>query len=134
MASVDAVSHMASTCLLSLLLRNVLTRMGIPPIHHRKDVHPVLHTADDVEWSGDGLTHGQVKHGVKEYAYYDYRHGVTHHTNHVESFWRLFKNSILSTHIHGSKKHMNRYLSEFAFRSNHRQMENAIFDLLIGAL
>jgi transposase len=84
--------------------------------------------------TSDGFTHGQVKHGIKEYAYYDYRHGVTHHTNHVESFWRLFKNSILSTHIHVSKKHMNRYLSEFAFRSNHRQMENAMFDLLIGAL
>ena len=57
---------------------------------------------------GDGYTHGTVKHGAKEYAYYDYRHGVTHHTNHVESFWRLFKKSIASTHIHVSRKHMDR--------------------------
>jgi transposase len=84
--------------------------------------------------AGDGFKHGQVKHGAKEYAHYDYRHGVVHHTNHVESFWKLFKASVRGTHIHVSQKHMNRYLSEFSFRSNHRTMENAMFDLLIGAV
>lgn len=84
--------------------------------------------------TGDGYKHGAVKHGAKEWAYYDYRHGVTHSTNNVESFWRLFKKSIASTHIHVSAKHMERYLGEFTFRSNHRKMENAMFDLLIGAI
>ena len=28
----------------------------------------------------------------------------------------------------------NRYLNEFTFRSNHRAKENAMFDLLIGAV
>lgn len=54
-------------------------------------------------------------------------------TNSVESFWNLFKNSVRSTHIHVSKKHMARYLGEFTFRSNHRAMENAMFDLLVAA-
>ena len=83
---------------------------------------------------GDGFTHGTVKHGAKEYAYYDYRAKVIHHTNHAESFWRLFKKSVDSTHIHISEKYAARYLDEFAFRSNHRHMRNAMFDLLIGAL
>lgn len=82
----------------------------------------------------DGYAHGTVKHGVKEYAYVDPQRGIVHHTNHVESFWRLFKKSIAGTHIHVSQKHMNRYLGEFTFRSNHRQMENAMFDLLVAAL
>lgn len=82
----------------------------------------------------DGYQHGAVKHGIKEYAYYDWRQGVKHHTNSVESFWKLFKNSIRSTHIHVSAKYMDRYLNEFTYRSNHRAMENAMFDLLIGAL
>jgi len=82
----------------------------------------------------DGYVHGQVKHGAKEYAYYDYRHDAMHHVNNVESFWRLFKKSVASTHIHVSAKYMNRYLREFTFRSNHRGMENAMFDLLIGAV
>jgi len=59
---------------------------------------------------------------------------VVHHVNSVEAFWRLFKKSVASTHIHVSRKYMNRYLDEFTFRSNHRQMENAMFDLLIGAV
>lgn len=84
--------------------------------------------------NGDGYQHGAVKHGAKEWAYYDYRHDATHHTNHVESFWKLFKKSVASTHIHISGKHMDRYLGEFSFRSNHRQMKNAMFDLLIAAL
>ena len=82
----------------------------------------------------DGYTHGTVRHGAKEYAYYNYRHGVTHHVNSVESFWHLFKASIRSTHIHVSQKYMDRYLAEFTFRSNHREMKNAMFDLLIASI
>jgi transposase-like protein len=84
--------------------------------------------------TGDGYAHGAVKHGQKEWTYFDYRTGETHHTNNVESFWKLFKKSIASTHIHVSSKWMERYLGEFAFRSNHRQMQGAMFDLLIAAL
>jgi transposase-like protein len=76
----------------------------------------------------DGYTHGAVNHSAGQY-----KDGV-HHTNHVESFWRLFKDSIRSTHIHVSAKYMDRYLGEFTFRSNHRQMSNAMFDLLVAAV
>lgn len=84
--------------------------------------------------TGDGYVHGAVKHGAKEWSYYDYRQGVTHSTNSVESFWRLFKASVRSTHVHISQKYMDRYLGEFTFRANHREMQNAMFDLLIGAV
>lgn len=79
-----------------------------------------------------GYTHGLVNHSKNEWAKRDPETGVNHHTNSVESFWRLFKNSIRSTHIHVSQKYMQRYLDEFTFRSNHRQMGNAMFDLLIS--
>ncbi len=84
--------------------------------------------------TSEGYKHGTVKHGEKEWSYYDYRHDATHHTNNVESFWKLFKASVRGTHIHISSKHMQRYLNEFAFRSNHRRMQNAMFDLLISRL
>jgi transposase len=83
---------------------------------------------------GEGFKHGTVKHGQKEWSYYDYRHDAVHNTNRVESFWRLFKKSVASTHIHISAKYADRYLGEFAFRSNHRVMGNAMFDLLIASL
>lgn len=82
----------------------------------------------------EGLRHGRVRHRSKEHARFDKRAGATHHTNTIEGFWRLFKDSIRSTHIHVSAKYMDRYVSEFTFRSNHRAMQNAMFDLLIGAV
>jgi hypothetical protein len=86
--------------------------------------------------NSDGYQHGMLRHSAsaKEYARYDEETGVTHHVNHVESFWKLFKNSIRSTHIHVSSEYMDRYLNEFALRSNHRQMGNAMFDLLIASV
>ena len=84
--------------------------------------------------TGDGFEHGRVSHGKGEYAGYDYRSGNTFHVNTVEGFWRLFKASIRSTHVQISAKHMQRYLSEFTFRANHRQRVNGMFDLLVGAL
>ncbi len=84
--------------------------------------------------TGDGFTHGAVKHGQKEYAHYDYRSGETFHVNTVEGFWRLFKASIRSTHVQISAKHMQRYLSEFTFRASNRERVNGMFDLLVGAL
>jgi transposase len=76
----------------------------------------------------DGYTHGNVTHSAKQYRQGDYS------TNGIESFWNLFKNSVRSTHIHVSPKYMDRYLGEFTFRSNHREMSNAMFDLLISAV
>ena len=84
--------------------------------------------------TGDGYKHGTVKHGQKEYAYYDYRTNQTFHVNTVEGFWRLFKASVRGTHIQISKTYAQKYLDEFTFRQNHREMGNAMFDLLIAAV
>ena len=82
--------------------------------------------------TGDGYTHGAVKHAAKEWSWYDWRTGETFPTNSVEGFWRLFKASVRSTHIHISEKRMPAYLAEFCYRSNHRRFGNAMFDLLIS--
>lgn len=92
------------------------------------------------EWRGynllkaDGYEHGKVRHMQDEWAKTDPETGVRHHVQTVESFWSLFKRSVKSTHIHVSQKHMQTYLDEFSFRSNHRAKGNAMFDLLIGAV
>jgi transposase len=82
--------------------------------------------------AGDGFIHGSVKHGAKEWSYYDYRTGETHSTNGIESFWHLFKYSVRSTHIHISAEKKPKYLAEFVFRSNHRQLANGMFDVLLS--
>jgi transposase-like protein len=80
----------------------------------------------------DGYQHGRVKHSAEEYARWD--GDVHHHVNGVESFWRLFKSAIASTHIHVSEKYMQTYLNEFAFRQTHRKLGQAMFDLLIASV
>jgi transposase-like protein len=53
----------------------------------------------------DGYTHGTVTHSKDEYA--RWVDGVNHHVNGVESFWRIFKSAVASTHIHVSQKYMH---------------------------
>lgn len=81
---------------------------------------------------GDGYVHGTVHHGEGSYSTYHNDTGRFHTTNHVETFWHLFKASVRSTHISVSAKYMDRYLAEFTFRSNHRMMQNAMFDLIVA--
>jgi transposase len=76
--------------------------------------------------TGYGYEHDTVKHRAKEYVRGDV------HVNSIESFWKLFKHSVRGTHIHISPKHMEKYLNEFTFRSNHRAKQSAMFDLLIA--
>jgi transposase-like protein len=82
---------------------------------------------------GDGHAHGTVCHGRGEYVNFD-DEGYRHDTNSVESFWRLFKASVRGTHVQISREHAQKYLDEFSFRQNHREMGQAMFDVLIAAI
>jgi len=81
----------------------------------------------------DGYRHGRVNHAQGEYARYVCK-SLTFHTNTVEGFWRLLKASIRSTHVSVSGKHLQSYVNEFAFRVNHRDQVNLMFDALVAAL
>lgn len=73
-----------------------------------------------------GYTHGVVKHCQKEYV-----HGI-HHTQTIEGYWSRLKLSIHGTHVHVSKKHLQKYADEFSFRFNHRYEPEMMFDRLLG--
>ena len=74
-----------------------------------------------------GYQHDTVEHGRDEYVRGDV------HTNTIEGYWSRVKNSIRGTHIHVSKKHMQKYLSEFEFRFNMRETPHLMFDRLLKA-
>lgn len=62
------------------------------------------------------FNHGVVRHSAGEYV------KGSHHTNGIEGFWSLLKRQIIGIHHQVSVKHLNRYVSESAWRYNLRQI------------
>ena len=64
--------------------------------------------------------HGTVNHSAEEYV----RTGGFHHTNTVESHFALLKRGIYGTFHNISEAHLSRYLAEFDFRANTRDLSD----------
>ena len=60
-------------------------------------------------------SHQTVNHEAGEYVRGDV------HTNTIEGFFSIFKRGIVGTFHHVSPQHLQRYVTEFDFRHNHRQ-------------
>jgi transposase-like protein len=66
----------------------------------------------DNEFAG----HGVVDHGTGEYVNGDV------HTNTVEGWFSLLKRGVMGTFHHVSEQHLDRYVDEFVFRYNRREV------------
>lgn len=75
--------------------------------------------------AGYGFKHEFVNHGNKEYV-----RGLIH-TNTIEGFWAQLKRSIDGTHHSVSKKHLQKYVDEFAFRYSNRASATSMFELMM---
>jgi transposase-like protein len=60
--------------------------------------------------------HHFVSHGKEEYV------RGTVHTNTIEGFFSIFKRGMTGIYQHCGEPHLHRYLSEFDFRYNHREL------------
>jgi transposase-like protein len=70
---------------------------------------------------GEFAGHGTVNHSAEEYV----RTGGFHHTNTVESHFALLKRGVYGTFHNISEAHLHRYLAEFDFRANTRDLSDA---------
>ena len=61
--------------------------------------------------------HQTVRHSISEYV-----NGKAH-TNGVESFWAMLKRGYHGTYHRMSRKHLQRYVNEFAGRHNVRELD-----------
>ncbi len=88
-------------------------------------------TINTDEWrSYTGLStkfnHLVVAHGKGQFV-----SGNTH-TNTLEGFWSLFKRGIVGQYHQISAKHLDRYVDEFCFRYNNRNLDSdMVFNLVI---
>ncbi len=62
--------------------------------------------------------HDHVSHGIGEYVRGDV------HTNTVESYYSVLKRGLTGTYHHVSKQHLKRYVGEFDFRYNYRNVDD----------
>ena len=75
-----------------------------------------------------GFEHETVNHSAGEYVDGDC------HVNGIEGFWARLKLSIRGTHVHVSRKHLQKYVKEFEYRYNRRKRLDAIFGDLVASL
>lgn len=82
-----------------------------------------LYTDQHRGYSGlDNYRRSAVNHGLGEYV----RGSI--HTNGIESFWAVLKRAHYGTFHHLSKKHLSRYVGEFVFKANTKELP--AFDVL----
>ncbi len=70
--------------------------------------------------TGEDRKHSLVNHLADEYVRYD--EGVCVTTNTVEGYFALLKRGINGVYHHVGRKHLHRYLAEFDFRYNGREI------------
>ena len=75
-----------------------------------------------------GYDHGKVNHNIDEWV-----NGI-HYTNTIEGFWSHLKRGIKSTHASVSRKHLQKYVDEFAFRYNNRQAPAEMFKRMLAQI
>jgi transposase-like protein len=106
---------------------NVTARVLKASIHEMVDRSATIMTDEFAAYRGIGKDfaggHHTVNHGRKEYV--RYLEGKKISTNEAEAFFALLKRGITGSFHSVSKKHLNKYCDEFAFRWSLRKVEDA---------
>jgi transposase-like protein len=91
-----------------------------PILTAQVDRKSYLMTDDAMHYKAIGMEyagHGTVNHSIDEYV-----RGTFWHTNTIEGYFSILKRGITGTYQHVSQQHLKRYLGEFDFRYNTREM------------
>lgn len=89
-----------------------------------KQLHAATHLMTDdarqyIPLGKDYAAHDSVRHSIGEYV----RGGA--HTNTIEGYFSIFKRGMKGIYQHCSSDHLKRYLAEFDFRYNQRDMSDS---------
>lgn len=75
-----------------------------------------------------GFSHSFVNHNVTFVTKGDV------HTQNAENVWSHLKRGIYGVYRHVSKKYLQAYVDEYAFRYNHRKQSDQMFDILLNQI
>jgi transposase-like protein len=112
----------------------VVNSVGMADLHKEINenvaIGSTLYTDQWVAYRGlRQYVRGVVNHGAREYVKGDC------HTNGIESFWALFKRGYHGVYHQMSRKHLQRYLNEYAFRLNRRNRSmQSIFSEIVATV
>jgi transposase-like protein len=112
----------------------VVKSVGMADLHKEINEHvavgSTLYTDQWVAYRGlRQYVRGIVNHSAKQYVKGDC------HTNGIESFWALFKRGYHGVYHQMSKKHLQRYINEYAFRLNRKgESMQSIFSELVAKM
>ena len=126
------------TVVFGMLERGGDVMANVVPNVRKKTLQPIIvvagttvHTDELKSYSGltkAGFEHETVNHSAGEYVDGD------SHVNGIEGFWARLKLSIRGTHVHVSRKHLQKYVKEFEYRYNRRKRPERIFGDLVASL
>ena len=100
-------------------VENVKTKTVMPLIHKYVEAGSSMMTDEYGIYNTlekNGYKHETVNHGHKEYVRGDA------HTNTIEGYWSHLKKGLDAIYIHVSKKHVQKYCDEYAYRYNSREV------------
>ncbi|RYG15253.1 MAG: IS1595 family transposase [Chitinophagaceae bacterium] len=110
-------------------VRNKSSKQLLPIMVDKVEAGATIYTD---EWKaykplGKNFNHSFVCHSANEYV-----SGLVH-TNGIENFWSLLKRGIDGIYHQVSEKHLGRYVNEFTFRFNNRDLsEGSKFDVALA--
>jgi len=110
----------------SIVVDSLKARDLVPIIE--RHVHPDTHVMTDEALQYKHLNryfrdHGVVRHSAEEYGRYELGRSIS--TNTIEGFFSIFKRGMKGVYQHCSGAHLHRYLAEFDFRYNERDVTDS---------
>jgi transposase len=116
-------------CVLTTIVPDNRKLTLLPKVAEHVVAGSICHTDDLHSYNaigGMGFEHHTVNHSRGRYV------GPTGgHVQSIETFWSMLKRGINGTHIHVSPKHLPKYLGEFEYRWNMRQVPHLMLDRLL---
>lgn len=82
------------------------------------------------EWLGYAQLKKDYQHVIIKHIEKEFVRGAFH-TNTIEGFWSQLKRTIKGTHIHVSRRHLQKYVDEVAFRYMNRDKQDRMFETIL---